>query len=95
MDKYTERELGKLKHRLEEMDYANNEHEFTVDEDWIAIAEARQILEDMPKQIDLALRDIERWAGEAYTTPGHKDCPDGDEVYQALQRIRELINIKE
>ena len=40
-----------------------------------------------------AIREIERWAGEAYYTPDTDPevCPDGDEVYQALQKIKEVV----
>jgi len=42
-----------------------------------------------------AIKDIERWAGDAYITPDtYKECPDGDEVYQALEKIKEVVGME-
>jgi len=46
----------------------------------------------MKNEIREAIKDIERWAGEAYTTPSDPRTPDGDEIYQALQKIKKAID---
>lgn len=39
------------------------------------------------------IKNIEMWAGEAYYTPttNKNICPDGDEIYQALEAIKQII----
>ena len=48
------------------------------------------------ENIARAIRQIERWAGDAYYTPDTDPavCPEGDEVYQALQMIKAEIDIR-
>ena len=51
-------------------------------------------MKEIIKHIEEAIKDIEKWAGDAYITPDskNKECPDGDEIYQALQVIKNEIN---
>ncbi|GAG30138.1 unnamed protein product [marine sediment metagenome] len=43
--------------------------------------------------ISQAIKEIENWSGEAYYTPetDPEQCPDGNEIYQALEKIKEVI----
>ena len=40
--------------------------------------------------LERAIEQIEVWKGDAYLAPC-EECPDGDEVYQALETIKRLI----
>ena len=59
------------------------------------IADSSIALESLKKSkriIKEEISQIEKWAGEAYYTPytDTEKCPDGDEVYQALEVIKNL-----
>ena len=48
---------------------------------------------EQERKIWEAVKDIEKWAGQTYYTPttDPKVSPDGDEVYQAIEKIKEAL----